>query len=205
MFNLEKYILDCFVPLHDVVTLKKGGGSIKNKKNVFILSTGFAAFSKLLLLFPSAIAVLFAKIVERLSNGLFASPRDAFIGQNSKNKGLGLALLSCSKTLGCIIGPLLVSGAAYFFGGVNYLILLGLVLALISVFLSFFIKTGSFELKGSDKKFLLSQVYEVFLKVRLLLVIALFFFLGRFGEKTAFVFFVGWILAFLVLTATDRQ
>lgn len=35
MFNLEKYILDCFVPLHDVVTLKKGGGSVKNKKNVF--------------------------------------------------------------------------------------------------------------------------------------------------------------------------
>lgn len=35
MFNLEKFILDCFVPLHDVVTLKKGGGSVKNKKNVF--------------------------------------------------------------------------------------------------------------------------------------------------------------------------
>ncbi len=35
MFNLEKYILDCFVPLHDVITLKKGGGSVKNKRNVF--------------------------------------------------------------------------------------------------------------------------------------------------------------------------
>lgn len=35
MFNLEKSILDVFVPLHDVVTLKKWGGSIKNKKNVF--------------------------------------------------------------------------------------------------------------------------------------------------------------------------
>ncbi len=35
MFNLEKFILDCFVPLHDVITLKKGGGSVKNKRNVF--------------------------------------------------------------------------------------------------------------------------------------------------------------------------
>ncbi len=35
MFNLEKFILDCFVPLHDVITLKKGGGSTKNKRNVF--------------------------------------------------------------------------------------------------------------------------------------------------------------------------
>lgn len=35
MFNLEKYIIDCFVPLHDVVTLKKKGGSLKQKKNVF--------------------------------------------------------------------------------------------------------------------------------------------------------------------------
>ena len=35
MFNLEKYILYCFVPLHDVITLKKGGGSVKNKRNVF--------------------------------------------------------------------------------------------------------------------------------------------------------------------------
>jgi len=35
MFNLEKSILDCFVPLHDVVTLKKGGGTTKQKKNIF--------------------------------------------------------------------------------------------------------------------------------------------------------------------------
>lgn len=34
-FSMEDYILDCFVPVHDVLTIKKSGGTGRRKKNVF--------------------------------------------------------------------------------------------------------------------------------------------------------------------------
>lgn len=34
-FGLEDYILDVFVPTHDVVTIRAGGTQVKRKKNIF--------------------------------------------------------------------------------------------------------------------------------------------------------------------------
>ncbi len=34
-FGLEEYILDVFVPTHDVVTIRAGGTQVKRKKNIF--------------------------------------------------------------------------------------------------------------------------------------------------------------------------
>src|SRR5688500_4444561 len=54
---------------------------IKNKRKIFVLSTGTAFLSKVLLLLPTPWAVLFSKVLERISNGAFASPRDAFVAE----------------------------------------------------------------------------------------------------------------------------
>ena len=35
MFNMQDYILDCFVPMHDILTVKKWGDTSRRKKNVF--------------------------------------------------------------------------------------------------------------------------------------------------------------------------
>ncbi|MEY3196982.1 MAG: hypothetical protein RLZZ59_350 [Pseudomonadota bacterium] len=158
---------------------------IKNKKNIFVLSTFLASLSKLMFFFPTATTLLIARIFERLSNGLFSSPRDAFVGQVAKNRGLGLALLSCSKTLGCVAGPFLVSGMAFLFGDfnsqLNNLIILGLSFAGLSVFMSFYIKTKTFVLKAS-KDFIFSDVLDVIRHIKPLLIITIFFFLGRFND-----------------------
>lgn len=158
---------------------------IKNKKNIFILSTSLACMSKALFFFPNALTLAVSRICERLANGLFATPRDAFVGQISKNKGFALALLSCSKTLGCVSGPFIVSGVAFFFGSfhnqLNNLITLGLVLALISVILSFRIKTKTIIIDNS-KGFSSSHIIDVIKNIGPLLIIATFFFLGRFND-----------------------
>lgn len=159
---------------------------IKNKKNIFVAATLFAFASKILLLFHSAISILGSKIFERLANGLFGAPRDAFVGQNSKNKGIGLAFLSCSKTLGCISGPLLVSGAVYMWGDLNSqiynLVLFSSILVAIAIALSFCIKTKSFTLKDTAQNFILSRVIKISKRLSPILIIAICFFLGRFND-----------------------
>lgn len=159
---------------------------IKNKKNIFISATIIALLSKVMLFFHSALAILMAKIFERLSNGLFGAPRDAFVGQNAKNKGIALAMLSCSKTLGCVSGPLLVSGAVYLYGDLNSqlykLVMFSTVLVVISVILSFLLKTKSFTIKDNTKNFLLSRVVKISKRLSPILMVALCFFLGRFND-----------------------
>jgi len=159
---------------------------IKNKKYIFISATIVAFFSKIILFTSSAFGILGSKVLERLSNGLFGAPRDAFVGQATKNKGIGLALLSCSKTLGCVSGPLLVSGLVYFAGGLESqifkIILVATAMAAISIVLSFFLKTKSFTMEESTKSFLLSRVSKIAKRLSPVLLIAFLFFLGRFND-----------------------
>ena len=170
--------------------LRLVGGSlfdrVKNKKNLFVISTGFALISKALLLFPSVFSILGSKIFERLANGLFAAPRDAFVGQNAKNKGVALAILSCSKTLGCVLGPLIVSGTVYFLGDLNSqlynIIIFSLVLATLTVILSFFIKNKALTIDKRPQDFILSSVISTAKKIKPLLIISILFFLGRFND-----------------------
>lgn len=87
---------------------------VKDKRFLFVIPSFIALCSKIILCFPSFATILLNKILERISNGAFAAPRDAFIGVSAKNKGMALAFSNISKTLGCIIGPLLVSFCVYY-------------------------------------------------------------------------------------------
>jgi MFS family permease len=159
---------------------------IKNKKNIFILAANFAFISKILLLFHYALPILGSKIFERLANGLFASPRDAFVGQNAKNKGFALAILSCSKTLGCVAGPVIVSATVFYLGDLNSqlynLVIFSAFITFLALILSCFIKTKSFTLKDTETKFVSSQVFDIAGKIKPLLIISILFFLGRFND-----------------------
>ena len=159
---------------------------IKNKKNIFTIAVSLALISKVLLLIHSALPILGAKISERLSNGIFAAPRDAFVGQSSKNKGVALAILACSKTLGCVSGPLLVSMTVYYWGDLNSqldnLVILSIIITSIAMVGTFFIKTKSFTIKNMGKQFILSQVFDIARKIQPLLIVSLLFFLGRFND-----------------------
>lgn len=159
---------------------------IKNKKNIFISATFTALLSKVILFVPSGISILASKTLERLANGLFGAPRDAFVGHSAKNKGIGLALLSCSKTLGCVSGPLLVSASVYFLGDLDSqiykLVFFSSLLVGISVFLSFLIKTKNFTIKENAASFIMSRVSKITMRLAPVLTISVFFFFARFND-----------------------
>lgn len=158
---------------------------IKNKNRIFIFSTGLALSSKLFLLLPSYGSLVISKIMERISNGSFASPRDAlFVKQTSKKNGMALSLLSISRAAGCIIGPLIVSGCAFFVGplkdNLNHIIFICFLLTLPVFLLSFTIR-DKIE-KVQDLNFNMERFRGILKSISPILFLAVLFFLARFND-----------------------
>ena len=139
---------------------------IKNRKALFILPPTFAFVAKLILCLPSPVTILASKIMERIGNGMFAAPRDAFVGQNSKNKGSALGMLNVTKTFGCVIGPILISAYALLVGpmvdNVLKIVILACVINFIGVILSFFIKANKLDKKSKIETFDLDKMKASF-------------------------------------------
>ena len=154
----------------------------KNKQQIFIYPTLLAFMSKALLLLPTSWSILFAKIIERISNGTFASPRDAYVAENAENKGFALSLISVSKTLGCVLGPLIVSIHTFFFGSltqhINLFVLACCSLCLLAFALSFFIRVKSIV----TTKFSFIEMKIIFKTVAPIIFLGSLFFLGRFND-----------------------
>ena len=156
---------------------------LKNKRNIFIFSTGLAFFAKAFLLMPTSWSILVSKTIERIANGAFAAPRDALIAEKTKsNKGMALGLLTVSKTAGCVLGPLLVSGSTLFLGtlenNLNMLIILSCLLVFPVFLLSFTLSGTSIE----TSEFSMREFKSVFKKILPVLFLALLFFMGRFND-----------------------
>jgi MFS family permease len=155
---------------------------VKNKRLIFVYSTGIALGSKLLLLLPTPWAILFAKTLERIANGAFASPRDAFVAENAKNKGLALGLLSISKTFGCVLGPIIVSCSTVFLGtlteNLRLFVIICCALVLPAFICSFSLKTKNFE----GERFSIKELSGVFKKTMPILILVFLFFMGRFND-----------------------
>jgi hypothetical protein len=85
------------------------------KKQKFFLLGGIvlATLSKPFLYMGSGLTVLLSKAMERLSNGLVATPRDVIVTECSAphEKGQNYGLILTAKTMGCAVGPFLVAGA----------------------------------------------------------------------------------------------
>lgn len=159
---------------------------INNKKMLFIIPSSLALCSKFVLLLPNAFAILISKITDRISNGAFAAPRDAYVGENAKNKGLALGILSSSKTAGCIIGPLLVSSIAIHIGSIkdNFLLIIFLacLVNFIGFFVSFFIKGGENIAIKKVEKFVLRDMLTSLKNLKWIFLLSFLFFLGRFND-----------------------
>ena len=117
---------------------------IKNKKILFIVTCIFAFISKIFLFFPLSSAIFASKISERIANGLFSSPRDVYALEGVANRGMSLAIINCSKTLGCVIAPIAVGILCHFYGGVELnmfkILSICVFLTFVALSLSFFIK-----------------------------------------------------------------
>lgn len=161
---------------------------IKNKRNIFIFSTGLAFSSKALLFFPSSVIVLFAKTLERIANGTFAAPRDAFVAGRAKNRGMALGLLNVSKTLGCVVGPLIVSLSSLYLGPIkenlHFFIVLCCLLSFPALIFSFTLKVNHVE----EKSFAWSELKSVLKPMLPILFLVFLFFLGRFNDGLLMMF-----------------
>lgn len=163
---------------------------IKNKKSLFVVSVGIAFFSKLLIFITlNKYSILISKILERIANGAFASPRDAYITTNAKHKGLALGISSSVKTFGCVVGTFLVSLSTVFLGTITDNVFL---LISISCFLTFVALIVSWNIKTSIKA--KREVFN-FQKIKYLLInlfpiycISFVFFLARFNDSVLMMF-----------------
>jgi len=169
---------------------------IKNVKHLFLISSILSALSKLLLFFPNSLTIVLSKGFERVGNGMFATPRDAYILENTKDRGFSYGLLNASKTVGCVLGSLLVSILVYCSGNtlesnINYIVSISIILALIAAVLSDFIK-GSEIKRSVDNSFSLlkakDHLISCFRNTKMQLALlpiylgAFVFFLGRFND-----------------------
>lgn len=163
---------------------------LKNKKLLFVSSVGTAFLSKfLLILFLNKYSILISKILERIANGAFASPRDAYITTNAKHKGLALGILSSSKTFGCVIGTFLVSLSVIFFGSVTnnifLLILITCIITLIAMIMSWYIKN---PVESKKEVFDFKTVKNLLIKLYPVYSISFLFFLARFNDSVLMMF-----------------
>lgn len=158
---------------------------IQNKKLLFVVSIIIALLSKVLLLLNGISCLLGSKVFERFANGLFATPRDAFVGVNSPNVGKSISLMVSFKTLGCVLGAFTISIISYNFGveqNLKYIILFTCVLNFVAFILSLFIK-NNFKIKGNKKLQINNkELFKVIYSVLPILILSVLFFLGRFND-----------------------
>jgi hypothetical protein len=124
------------------------------------------------------------KFLERLSNGFFASSRDAFVGvMSGDKKGMSLGILSSSRALGCVFGSIVTSfylSKELSFPLIANLIIFATLLCFISFVLTCFMKDFTKKIiKKETAKYssieLVKDNYELYLIVFL-------FFCARFND-----------------------
>lgn len=89
----------------------------KKKKPTLLFGVLLTIISKpFFILAHSAFPVVISKILERLSNGIIATPRDAYVASiaTPRSRGTCYGIIMSSKTIGCIIGPVFISVLTFF-------------------------------------------------------------------------------------------
>lgn len=155
---------------------------LRYKNKLFTIAISIALLSKLLLLLPNLITITISKILERLANGAFASPRDAYVAANANDKGLALGLLACSKAIGCILGPLLISLSTLFMGDLQanlpYFISGCCILIAIALICSLFLTINNFKQLDCS----LLAIKPTLNQIKPILWLTFIFFCGRFND-----------------------
>lgn len=161
---------------------------VKDKKIIFIISSLLAFLAKLILFVPNSFTLILSKTIERSTNGIFAVSRDAYVGNNSVNKGFSLGLLTVTKTLGCIIGPVLVSYYTYFIGelreNISSIIFFTCLMSFLSLLIAFGVKSDTKDNIINDKIDITNfrELIPICKNIYPLLLLGGLFFLGRFND-----------------------
>jgi MFS family permease len=126
--------------LSQVSKLSSGISSdyFRKKKPTLIFGVFLAALSKpFFILANGSLAVMISKILERISNGVIATPRDAYVADicTSSERGAAYGVMMTGKTIGCVIGPLLVSCLMFFTEDYRLVLWIGFLPVLAALFI----------------------------------------------------------------------
>jgi MFS family permease len=170
---------------------------IKNVKHLFWVSALLSLCAKLMLFSPTSLSIVLSKGLERLGNGMFATPRDAYILENSKDRGTTYGLLNASKTIGCVFGSILVSLLVYVSGSslesnLNFILVVSCSVAIIAIIAGMCIENSDVKNRSEEsnfsfsiaKKHLFSCLGDTKMQLKLLPIYlwAFIFFVGRFND-----------------------
>lgn len=113
------------------------GDFFKRKKPPLMVGVLLATVSKPLFIFANGAGMVIAsKVIERISNGIMATPRDAYCAEEGPptKRGASLGLMMSLKTLGCTIGSLTIGGLMLWTENYRLLLWIGFIPCALSVF-----------------------------------------------------------------------
>lgn len=158
---------------------------VKNIRILFVLSSILSLLSKAVLFVSTPFSMIFSKNAERISNGLFSTPRDAFAASISKGKGKEISRMAMYKSVGCVLGPLFVAASSYFFGGIEMSITPLISVCVLCSLASAFLCSGiNLERQDRKKEHDIKKInkYPANKNVFYVLSLSFLFFLGRFND-----------------------
>lgn len=194
--NSDVAFLDGLVELISYITRVFSGvisDFLRNKKSILLIGCFLTFITKpLLFLAGSYWTVFFAQSIDRVSNGIQASPRDALIAETSdpKKRSQSYGFTRSMKTIGAFLGSafalMLLSRCQYTFREV---FLVASCFAFIAFFTLFLIKYDekkiTIEKKDTKSKVLIDLSYIKFLpkKYWKLIILAFIYELGHFADS----------------------
>ena len=167
------------------------GDFFRRKKPPLMIGVALATISKpIFILAGGGTMIMVSKVIERVSNGIMATPRDAYCAEevSASRRGSSLGLMMSLKTFGCALGSFVIGGLIIFTDDYRLLLWIGFIPCFLSfVVLAYYMKEKRVEraeahpekkrkeLKMSDFKALNSRYWS-------LVVIATLFMCARFSD-----------------------
>lgn len=168
---------------------------LKRRKLVFAFGVLFTSISRpLLILFQSATCAIIAKFLDRLGNGIQATPRDALVSELAPKeiKGKCLGIRQSLGTLGSVIGALLAIIILHLYKNDFHPVFIAICIPSVIAFLIivFFVKDSE-EIKNvrknsskdKTKKFKLADIKNFDSGYWVLMIIVAVFMLCRYNES----------------------
>jgi len=138
------------------------GDFFKRKKPPLLIGAILATLSKPIFILAGSVSflsgltmVVTSKCIERVSNGIMATPRDAYISEASddKTRGNALGLMMSLKTFGCVIGSFFIGALTEVTSNYQLLLWFGFLPCVLSILvLMRYMKEKPLLTKDTDNK-----------------------------------------------------
>ncbi len=167
------------------------GDFFRRKKPPLMIGVAMATISKpIFILAGGAAGIMLSKVIERISNGIMATPRDAYCAEevHSSKRGSSLGLMMSLKTFGCALGSFIIGGLIIFTNDYRLLLWIGFVPCFLSfLVLAYYMKEKRVEYMESHpekkrKKLKISDFKALNSRYWSLVIIATLFMCARFSD-----------------------